>query len=215
MTITNYTTLKAAVSDTLARADLEDEVDGFISQAEARFNRRIRARDMEASTTLALNADGEATLPSDFLEFRSLSCATTPKSWPQIVDVDSPDFLFRFRPNANPQYVGIMATTIVVRPAANVSADLYYYQRIPALTSGAPTNWLVTDAPDIYLYGACLEAAIYIRDQERITLYAENLAAAIEELTNQRRMDRTSKPADAPHAPGYRRLESGGPQVMG
>jgi|DEB0MinimDraft_6_1074348.scaffolds.fasta_scaffold06466_2 hypothetical protein len=213
MTITNFSTLKSAVTDLLGRSDLDNEVEGFISQAEARFNRLIRTRDMETTSALSLNADGEATLPSDFLEYKMLSCSTTPTSFPEIVDVDSDEFLFRHRPNANPQYVGISGTTIIVRPSANVSATLYYYQRIPALTSLNTTNWLITDAPDVYLYGAAMEAAIYIRDQERISIYGENLASAMNELTTQRRFDRTTRAPDAAQAPGGRSLESGGARM--
>jgi len=211
--ITNFSTLKTSIEDTLGRSDLTSQLEGFISQAEARFSRTIRGRDMEATYTLSLNADGEATLPSDFLEMKSISCATTPVSWPELVDMDSDEFLFRHRPNANPQYVGISGTTIIVRPAANVSATLYYYQRVPALTSLNTTNWLVTDAPDVYLYGSCLEAAIYLRDMERIQMYSEMLTTAIDELTGERRADRANRPADAPMAPGGRTLESAGPRA--
>jgi hypothetical protein len=44
------------------------------------------------------------------------------------------------------------------------------YQDIPALTAGAPTNWLATQAPGMYLYGALIQADIYTSDDMRRAL---------------------------------------------
>ena len=44
-----------------------------------------------------------------------------------------------------------------------------------ATTSGYPdsaTNWLITNAPDIYLYGTMLEAEPFIMNDERVQLWA-------------------------------------------
>ena len=50
MALTNYTTLKAAIANFLARDDLTSEIDDFIDLTEADFNRRLRIRAMEANT---------------------------------------------------------------------------------------------------------------------------------------------------------------------
>ena len=112
MSITSYAELQAAVADWMNRADLTAVIPSFIANAEARLNRRIRCRAMETSTSLALNTEGQATLPADYLEWRFLTVATTPASVPEFVEPDSPEFQYKHRPYAPPQFFSIMGTTM-------------------------------------------------------------------------------------------------------
>jgi hypothetical protein len=48
---------------------------------------------------------------------------------------------------------------------------LTYYATIPALSVSNTTNWLLTDSPDLYLYGALLQAAPYLQDDQRISTW--------------------------------------------
>jgi len=58
--------------------------------------------------------------------------------------------------------------------------ELTYYARIPELTDDADTNWLLTDWPDIYLYGSLLQASPYLRDDDRVPMWQSIYEKAIE-----------------------------------
>jgi len=47
--ITDYASLQAEVAGWLARADLTSQIPTFIQLAEARFNRDVRVREMQAT----------------------------------------------------------------------------------------------------------------------------------------------------------------------
>ena len=44
------------------------------------------------------------------------------------------------------------------------------------------SNWLLACAPDAYLYGALLESAPYIKDDERIAVWTAGLVSVIDGL---------------------------------
>lgn len=64
MAVNDYSTLKAAIADELARADLTAVIPTFIQLAEADFNRQLRARQMQVMVTGSAVA-GVITLPTD------------------------------------------------------------------------------------------------------------------------------------------------------
>lgn len=71
-----YADLKAAVNDWLARSDLSNaNADFFIDLAEARINRSLRIKAMEAVYNELLDAAGTTPVSSDVLEFKHLFLA--------------------------------------------------------------------------------------------------------------------------------------------
>jgi hypothetical protein len=58
-----------------------------------------------------------------------------------------------------------------------------YYQAIPALSSGSPTNWLIQVAPMLLLYACLQQAAPFLKDAQQLTMwqsiYAQKLQALI------------------------------------
>jgi hypothetical protein len=165
MAIANYTDLNAAIADYLARSDMDSRIPDFISLAEGRFNRSLRTRDMEASGTLTLTS-GQATLPTDYLEWISATWVGTRTQDLQYAEPDGETWRRRYRPNGDPQLFSILAGKVQIRPVTTGSLSFYYYQQIPALASNA-TNWLLTRAPDLYLYTALAEAMVFVKDDER------------------------------------------------
>jgi len=67
-------------------------------------------------------------------------------------------------------------------PDASYTATLTYYARIPALSVSATTNWLLTAHPDAYLYGALLQAAPYLRDNDALQVYGAGYTAALSSI---------------------------------
>ena len=67
-------------------------------------------------------------------------------------------------------------------PDDDYEIEMVYRKTVPALTSSAATNWLLTFAPDLYLYGTLREAAIFMQEDERITLWAQGHASAMDAI---------------------------------
>lgn len=191
--IANYTELQEAVANWLNRSDLEARIPEFISNAESRLNKRVRHRDMEIAAPVSFDVGGEAPLPNDYIEWRMLELDTSPKGRPEFVEPDSREFMFRFRPFAVPQYFTILSDKLKIQPATDVSATFYYFQKIPALTDLAPTNWLLTRSPETYLYAALVEGASFLRDNEALQTYATLLEATIDALLDDGRKRRLSR----------------------
>jgi hypothetical protein len=60
---------------------------------------------------------------------------------------------------------------------------MVYRQNIPPLASNSP-NWLLALAPDLYLYGALLESAPYIKEDDRIQTWGLGFTAALNDLNS-------------------------------
>lgn len=54
------------------------------------------------------------------------------------------------------------------------------------LSAGAPTNWLITDFPDVYLYAVLAEAGNYLRDDDRVALWKQILEQKLNEISTTR-----------------------------
>ena len=57
-----------------------------------------------------------------------------------------------------------------------------YWQKIPALTDLAPTNWLLTKYPDLYLYASLANAEPWLKNDPRVQLWANAAQAAKDEI---------------------------------
>ena len=196
--ITSYASLQTEIAAWLNRDDLTSEISTFIANGEGRLNRMVRHREMQTSSSVALDANGEANVPSDYIEWRLLTLSTTPESTPRYVEPDSREFMYRFRPYANPQFATVVAGKLKVQPAAQVSGTLYYYAKLPALSTTNTTNWLLDRAPDAYLYAALVEAASYMEDGDAMTMYSEQLQGALTELAQDDRASRLARTAADP-----------------
>ena len=174
MPITTYTELKSAVADWLLRDDLTAVLPSFISLAEAGLNRQARHWRMEKRSTATLDSQYSA-LPEDFLQpiRLSLTSGTTFElelaSQADIVDMRS----LAANNTGRPRYYALTAGEIEVfpTPGDNYTLELAYVARVPALSDSNADNWLLTYYPDAYLYGTLLQAAPYLKDDERVGLW--------------------------------------------
>ena len=169
----NYTTLKSSVADWLNRQDLTSVIPTFISLAEADFNRSIRHRQMLCRATATLDTHFTS-LPTDFLEAKNIQINTSPVASLKYVTMEQADLLKQTYTTAGePKYYTIIGDTIEVvpEPSMEYEIELVYYKQIPALSDSQTTNWLSNSHPDIYLYGALMQAAPYLKDDERIAVW--------------------------------------------
>jgi hypothetical protein len=58
-----------------------------------------------------------------------------------------------------------------IRPIDTTVLEFDYFQKIPALSDGAPANWLLAAHPDLYLFGALTEAEAFNKDADKAALW--------------------------------------------
>jgi hypothetical protein len=186
MAITTYAELQTAIANWLNRDDLTSRIPEFIALAEAEFNRTIYTPDTEGAVSSTLSAE-TLLLPTDFRQARSLYIADSSGNRRLLKQMSLPDLRLAYAESATstPKAFAIEeGTTLVVGPAPNTSYTAYlnYFAKIPALSVSNTTNWLLTSHPDIYLYGSCLQADIFMVNDARLDLWQGKLAAGVSEL---------------------------------
>ena len=196
MAITTYDQLKDAVGNWLDRTDLDDRIPEFIELAEANFNRVIRQPDMITKNDSFSIAGRYTTLPTDTLEIVRIVLDLTPVV---VLEYVTPEEISERRTYLTGTGKPIYFTTIggsanqleVLRsPDDTYTASIIYYTRIAALTDSATTNWLLTNPPAIYLFGALVEAEPYLKNDERMPLWTSRLDKALNDLRLQGQRER-------------------------
>ena len=196
MAISNYSELQTAVANWLDRDDLAARIPEFIALCEARFNRSLRIRAME---TLDISVDtvggtNTVALPTGYVQMRDISLITSPITQLQYL---TPEIMNRLNAGSftgKPETYTIIANNILFGPTPDSAYDIsmLYYKTFDALTDAAPTNWVITNAPDVYLYGTLLEAEPFLMNDQRVQLWATALTQSITTLQEQDNKDRHS-----------------------
>lgn len=174
MAITTYAELKTAVADWLNRDDLTATIPNFIALAEAQMNRQIRHRKMVVRADATVDTPYFAA-PADWLETIRFQLNTNPIT--PLVYL-TPEQLIEdeqvYSTGGQPMFFTVVGQQFQVLPAPDDSydAELMYYAKIPALSDAAPTNWLLTEAPDVYLYATLVQSAPYLKEDERMGVWA-------------------------------------------
>ena len=70
--------------------------------------------------------------------------------------------------------------------------EMLFWRKFPALTDTITTNWILANAPDIYLYGSLMEAEAFLQNDPRIPLWKAGYDEASLELQLQDDKDRHS-----------------------
>lgn len=197
MTITTYATLKSAVADFLDRQDLTSAIPTFIAFAESAHRRDIRDRRMITRASLTLDAQFEA-LPTDWLETIRITIDANPVR--ELQQASLSDLAFRRTGNVDTTGAPVMfahiGPDIELWPTPNESytASITYYAKATALSADSDTNWLLSAAPDAYLYGALMHSAPYLKDDARVALWAGLYQQAVQGLAQESEQARYGSP---------------------
>jgi len=171
MAIQNLGDLKTAVGTWLNRADLTSYIPDFIRLGEQRIfyggddphlTEPLRIPAMMARDTGAISS-GAISFPTRFLESIRIGANSGLGYWP--LDYLSPQrFSEYINSDAQPTVYTIMNNQI--ETAGTGAADYIhdYYQAFSTLTADADTNWVLTNAPGIYLYAALIESSPFLVD---------------------------------------------------
>lgn len=194
MSIANYSDLLTAVANWTGRADLTSRIPEGIVLAEAKMNRKLRTKDMEVLNPAFPIAGEYVALPYGFGGARAFAVNTTPK---QILGLMASDLLtttYADGATGVPKNYAIEANQFHFGPApdASYTARLLYYLTVPALTSTATTNWVMTNHPDAYLYGVTAEMSALAKDWESAATWEKMLYQVLSEIVGISNRDRWS-----------------------
>jgi hypothetical protein len=195
MAISTYAELQTAVANWLDRDDLTDRIPEFIALAEARMNRVLRLRMMESKYTASTVASQRNyALPTGYLQMRNFQLNTSPITPLQYVTPEIYDRLWGGSGGGTPSFYTILAGEIQLGPIPGsvLTMEMLFYKKITALSGTNTTEQMLTDNPDIYLYGALLEAEPFVMNDERVPLWAQGFSQAVADLQEQDNKDRHS-----------------------
>jgi hypothetical protein len=186
MALANFTELKSSIADYLNRDDLTSVVPTFIALAESQINRDVRHWRMEQRSSGQQSAGDEySQIPADWLE--TIRFNVTGASYRELKLISRADMADMRQFNhdlAGPMESYCHAAQqfqFYPTPDADTDVELLYYAKVPDLATNT-TNWLLTDAPDVYLYGSLIHSAPYLQDDARLAVWAQLYSAAVARL---------------------------------
>jgi len=190
MPLATYTDLTAAIANWLQRSDIAALFPTFVQLFEACANRRLRVRQQEATVELT-PSNGVVALPADYLMWRRLTFTGNPRQELAYVEPSWLQTAYPDHPADVPRVFTIEGNNIETMPLdpGNTPLELVYFQQIPSLAANS-TNWLMTQHPDLYLFGALAEAQAYAVNAEAAALWKgrrDELFDEIERLSNKSR----------------------------
>lgn len=184
MSISNYSELKTAIANFLARDDLTSQIPDFIKLAESRMSRELETREQEKRSTATLTSGDEyIALPSDFREVRQVKLNTDPI---KVLEYHSPvslDMSYGTSATGRPSGYSVVGQELKMRPIPDsaYTMEIVYIGSLGSI-SDSVTPTLFLRSPDLYLYGALAEAYAYLLDEQRAAQYDQKFSRGIEEV---------------------------------
>lgn len=170
----NYTQISEKVAQWMNRDDLTARIPDFIELTEERLNRHLRVRQMESTLAATPIVDGTITLTAGVLDAKAL---WVPNYERNPLVAQSLESVIAAGGDGIPTMYAFDGLKLRFDGAGSVQGVLYV--RIPALATAA-TNW-VSDGPwSLYLFGALVEAALYVGDDP--TLWQARFDQALAEV---------------------------------
>ncbi len=193
MSITTYAGLQAAIADQIHRDDLATQIPTFIALGEALVFRELALSELIASVTAT--ATENIALPADFSSVARLEI--TVGSTRKTLDYTSPNGIESLTQSTDvPSRYTLEENEIrlIPAPTSGITYTLFYHPTISALSDTNTTNWLLTNAPDLYLAASCAEACRYAEDDAGLAKYSQQTGGLIDAV---RRKDERRKLSSA------------------
>ena len=186
MALSTYSELQATVANYLNRDDLTTLIPTFITLTENRLNRELRVRaNMVRAITTTTAGQAFYDFPSDMIELRNITYDNNSQS--HALRYLSPESVTREygtvvsgQPRAYTNLGNDLK--LVPSPDAAYSISINYYSQLRSLSDNVTTNDVLTQYPSLYLFGACLEGAIYLNDTEQTNRFGSVFQKALDDV---------------------------------
>ena len=143
----------------------------------------LRISAMETAADLSITS-GTASLPTGHLETRRIYLDTDPKRFLKLVSPEKLYSTWASSITGEPLAFCVENGSYVFAPAPDgtYTGKCLYYKTFDALSLDADTDWVLTNAPQVYLWGTLSEAYDYHQDQANADRMRARFWAAIQSL---------------------------------
>lgn len=191
MALSNRDDLTSAVADWMERSDLAPRIPDFMTLAESRLNRLFRGRMNEVSAALTATP-GQRTIALPTLFSEAITLWLLRDGGRQELRFVDPGLIDARPAGAQPQYWTVEGATIAFECACDQAyAFTLRHLKKFQLSEAEPTNALLADYPDLYLFGTLIEAAPFLRDGDLLALFQARYDAAMAEATDKEHANRS------------------------
>lgn len=177
MALTTYALLKTTIANYLNRTDLTSYLGDFITLTESRLNRELRVREMVNTDTTTTTVAGTQSysLPSGFLEASAVIYQSDP--YRTLRFMANGDFYRQYnvtQTSGLPTFFTIVGEKILlgVAPDSAKTLQIDFYKTLTPLSESNTTNTILTNYPELYLYGALAESSPFLMQDERLNTWA-------------------------------------------
>lgn len=196
MALTTYAELQTAVANWLDRNDLTSRIPEFIALAEADINSQFNHRAIESSTTLTPTSGSRyIALPTGYREPLNLWLQWASSAGVQDMRALTPETMAISTVNSIPTAWCIDGSNVAFNcPNQSSGTDytfLFRWVGQIALSDSTTTNLILTNYPNVYLFGALREAAPYLRDAEAVSYWTSRYADAIDKAKAKEARDKS------------------------
>lgn len=196
--VTNYSTLATAVQAYLGQTDVgvaSGNLDYLCAEAEQEMNARLRVRRMLTAITPTVSSAGVVTLPTGFLGWKRFAARDGSSEWD--LELKSAEDKARiselYGQPGIPRALITMGATSQIWPYTDGTYTFagLHFLKIPELSSGAATNWVMDNYPMAYVYGCLAAARGFVMDDEtgRFAMWAKRFDNVVRQIAREDRID--------------------------
>ncbi len=191
---TNTTTVTLDI-DSVAATAVKKHTEGSIQALEAGDIVKDHVVDFYYDgTQFLLVQRGAVPLPSRYLGMRRVYIHDTPNR--ALEFMTPPNFWARYlsAETGKPETSTIEGDYLVLGPDTDsaYSVRMLYWRKFASLSGDSDTNWILSNARGLHLYGALLEAEVFLENDEGALKYAKLWDQALEDVLDADKEDRFS-----------------------
>ena len=186
MALTTYGGLKTSIASFINRTDLTTAIPDFVVLAESLIRKKVEARSMETTATGTRSGETLAH-PADMLQPRILTVGGVPLKY---VTPEQYDHL-QINTVTGGKYTTIGSDFHILGATSGDEYVLIYDGVFTALADDADTNFVLTNAPEVYLWSSLHYAAIYMKDMQAAMGYMAAFEASASLFNTQEKKAKT------------------------
>lgn len=180
-----YSGVLASLKNWLNRSDLDNLLADFVVLAEEEMNRTLRVRQMEAALAPTEITSGSITVPAGTAAIKTLWLSGRER---EPLNVQTLEFVKSNDYGGMATHYAWVGDQLYLNGTGTVNGILY--QRIPTLSETNTSNWVLSEAPSCYLFGAMREAFDYVRDDTERDRWAARFLQVMDRINGADSRDR-------------------------
>lgn len=180
--------LKNAVASFYLNSQIDSTIPTFVRLAESVLRRDVRVPAMESIVSGSMVA-GVIALPSDYVDSRRLVIDGYPCTYKSAEEFQFLETAGTVTSGGAGRYFTRIGNALHVLNGGSGAYSLLYVGAFPALSLDADTNWLLTNASDVYLFKALVYAAIFMKDAEAAQGYEVLYQGAVSAVNETERIN--------------------------